>query len=40
MSRVLFFMLVSANGYHERGPWDVDWHNVDEEFNEFGIGQT
>ncbi len=39
MSSVLFFMLVSANGYYERGPWAIDWHQVDEEFNEFAIAQ-
>ena len=39
MSRVLFFMVVSANGYYERGPWQIDWHNVDAEFNDFAMAQ-
>ncbi len=39
MRRVLFFMLTSLNGYYERGPWDLDWHSVDAEFNEFAIAQ-
>src|SRR5512143_318219 len=39
MRRVLFFMLISANGYYERGPWELDWHSVDEEFNAFAIAQ-
>ena len=39
MSRVVFFMLVSANGFYERGPWQIDWHNVDAEFNDFAIAQ-
>jgi dihydrofolate reductase len=39
VSDVLFFMVVSANGYYERGPWGIDWHHVDEEFNEFAISQ-
>lgn len=39
MRRVYFFMLISANGFYERGPWELDWHSVDEEFNEFAIAQ-
>lgn len=39
MSAVVFFMVVSANGFYERGPWGIDWHRVDEEFNEFAIAQ-
>lgn len=39
MRRVLFFMLVSANGYYERAPWDIDWHMVDAEFNTFAEEQ-
>ena len=39
MPRVLFFMLISANGFYERGPWDIDWHSVDAEFNEFAMDQ-
>ncbi len=39
MSRLVFFMLTSANGFYERGPWGIDWHHVDAEFNEFAIAQ-
>ncbi len=39
MKKLFFFMMVSANGYYERGPWQIDWHNADEEFNEFAIAQ-
>ncbi len=31
--------MVSANGYFERGPWGLDWHRVDAEFNDFAIRQ-
>jgi dihydrofolate reductase len=37
--RLLFFMMVSANGYFERGRWEIDWHHTDEEFNNFSIEQ-
>ncbi|HLZ48957.1 MAG TPA: dihydrofolate reductase family protein [Candidatus Limnocylindria bacterium] len=39
MKKLYFFMMVTANGFYERGPWEIDWHHVDEEFNEFAIGQ-
>ncbi len=39
MRRVLFFMMVSLDGYFEGKDQDISWHNVDEEFNEFAIGQ-
>jgi len=39
MRRVWFFMMTTANGYYERGPWVIDWHRTDEEFNEFAIQQ-
>jgi dihydrofolate reductase len=39
MRRILFFMLVSANGYFERGRWEIDWHHTDEEFNAFALEQ-
>jgi dihydrofolate reductase len=32
-------MMITANGLYERGPWEIDWHNTDEEFNEFAIEQ-
>ena len=37
--RVLFFMMVSANGFYERARWDIDWHITDAEFNDFAIAQ-
>ncbi len=39
MRKVLFFMLTSLNGFYERGKWEIDWHNVDEEFTRFAIEQ-
>ncbi len=39
MRRVLFFMMVSLDGYFEGKDHSIDWHNVDEEFNDFAIAQ-
>ncbi len=39
MRRILFFMMVSANGYFERGRWEIDWHQTDEEFSAFATEQ-
>ena len=39
MRQVLFFMLTSLDGYFEGPDRDINWHNVDEEFNEFAIEQ-
>jgi dihydrofolate reductase len=39
VKKILFFMLVSVNGYYERGKWGLDWHNVDEEFSAFALEQ-
>ncbi len=34
------FIMVSLDGYFEGDkPWDIDWHQVDDEFNEFAIEQ-
>jgi len=34
------FLMVTLDGYFEgEKPWDIDWHNVDEEFNDFAIKQ-
>ncbi len=40
MRKVYLFNMVTLDGYFE-GPkkWEIDWHNVDEEFNEFAIDQ-
>jgi dihydrofolate reductase len=32
-------MMTTANGLYERGPWEIDWHKTDDEFNEFAIEQ-
>jgi dihydrofolate reductase len=40
MRKVIFFMLTSLDGYFEGPNKDINWHNVDEEFNEFAIQQT
>ncbi len=39
MRHVLFFMMVSLDGYYEGKDGQIDWHNVDEEFNDFAIQQ-
>jgi len=39
MRKILFFMLTSLDGYFEGLNRELDWHNVDEEFNEFSIEQ-
>jgi dihydrofolate reductase len=33
-------MMVSLDGYSEGSNQELDWHNVDAEFNEFAIEQT
>jgi dihydrofolate reductase len=35
MRKVIFFMLVSLDGFYEGPNHEIDWHNVDEEFNDF-----
>ncbi len=39
MRRVLFFMMVSLDGYFEGDGHNIDWHNVNDEFNDFAIAQ-
>ena len=39
MRKLLFFMLISLDGFYEGPEHSIDWHNVDEEFNEFANGQ-
>jgi dihydrofolate reductase len=39
MRRLLFFMLTSLDGFYEGPGHAIDWHNVDEEFNEFANAQ-
>jgi dihydrofolate reductase len=40
MRKVIMFNLITVDGYFE-GPnkWDISWHQVDSEFNEFSIEQ-
>jgi len=40
MRKVIFFNLISLDGYFEGPNRDIDWHHVDEEFNDFAIQQT
>jgi len=40
MRKVIFFNLISLDGYFEGPDRDITWHTVDEEFNEFAIQQT
>lgn len=39
MRKVLVFLMVSADGYFEGPGHELDWHNVDAEFNDFAISQ-
>ena len=39
MKKLFFFMMTTANGLYDRTPWELDWHNTDEEFNEFAMEQ-
>lgn len=39
MRKVVVFMMVTLDGFFEGPNGEIDWHNVDEEFNEFAIDQ-
>jgi dihydrofolate reductase len=39
MRKVFLFMMVTLDGFFEGPGQDIDWHNVDEEFNEFALNQ-
>jgi dihydrofolate reductase len=39
MRKLYLFMMVSLDGFFEGPNAEIDWHNVDEEFNEFAIAQ-
>lgn len=39
MRRLIIFMMVSLDGYFEGPEHELDWHNVDKEFNEFAAKQ-
>ena len=40
MRKLFAFNLISLDGFFEGPDHDINWHNVDEEFNEFAIEQT
>ena len=39
MRNVVLFMMTTLDGYYEGPNHDRDWHNVDDEFNEFAVAQ-
>ena len=41
MAQMAAFLMLSLDGYYDDAtkPWELDWHNVDQEFNEFAIKQ-
>ncbi|HZU67687.1 MAG TPA: dihydrofolate reductase family protein [Ktedonobacteraceae bacterium] len=39
MRKVFLFMMVTLDGFYEGPDHSIDWHNVDEEFNDFAINQ-
>ncbi len=40
MRRIVVFNLISVDGFFARENGDIDWHQVDDEFNQFAIEQT
>ena len=39
MRKVIFFMLTSLDGFFEGPDKNINWHNINEEFNQFAIAQ-
>jgi len=39
MKKIIVFNLISLDGFFARLNGDIDWHNVDDEFNKFAIEQ-
>jgi dihydrofolate reductase len=39
LRKIIAFMMVSIDGYHETTTGELFWHNVDEEFDEFAAAQ-
>ena len=37
MRKIIFQMLTTLDGYYEGPNHEIDWHNVDAEFNEFAV---
>jgi dihydrofolate reductase len=40
MKKVILFNMLTLDGFYEGPDGDIDWHNVDNEFNQFAIDQT
>jgi dihydrofolate reductase len=40
MRKLFSFNLASLDGFFEGPDHEIDWHNVDEEFNDFAVEQT
>lgn len=40
MRKIIVFNLVSLDGYFAGPNGEIDWHNVDDEFNQFAVEQT
>lgn len=40
MRKIIVFNLISLDGFFAGVDGNIDWHNVDEEFNDFAIEQT
>lgn len=40
MRKLFTFNMTSADGFFEGPNHDINWHNVDEEFNDFAVEQT
>jgi len=40
MRKLFAFNMISLDGFFEGPNHDIDWHNVDNEFNDFAIEQT
>ncbi len=39
MRKLFSFNMMTLDGFFEGSKWDLSWHNVDAEFNEFAIAQ-
>jgi dihydrofolate reductase len=39
MRKIFLFMMVTLDGFFEGPDHEIDWHNVDAEFNEFAVNQ-
>jgi dihydrofolate reductase len=37
--KIIAFLMVTLDGYHQTTDGDLSWHNVDDEFNEFAAAQ-